>query len=190
MRGRAGVARGAHNPEVTGSNPVPATKNTGMTIDPISSQRAQKLHPFIKISVMELLSACYAKNVPIRIVQGFRTIEEQNALYSQGRTLPGKIITNAKGGDSWHNYGLAIDFCLLRSGNEISWNREEDADHDGQKDWHEVVDLFIAKGFEWGGNWTSFPDYPHFQKTMGLTIRKAKELYDAKKIDNNGYLIL
>ena len=161
-----------------------------MTVDPISTERAMKLHPAIRNEVLQLLSSCCSKNVPIRIVQGLRTIQEQDALYAQGRTAPGKIVTNARGGDSWHNYGLSIDFCVLRSGNQISWNRDEDADKDGIKDWHEVVDLFLSKGFEWGGNWTSFPDYPHFQKTMGLTIRKAKELYAAKKIDSKGYLII
>lgn len=161
-----------------------------MTVDSISAERAKKLHPSIRMDVLELLTACANKNVPIRIVQGLRTIDEQNALYAQGRTSPGKIITNAKGGDSWHNYGMAIDFCLLRQGNAISWNRDEDADKDGKKDWHEVVELFLAKGFEWGGNWTSFPDYPHFQKTFNLTIKKARELYSAKKIDSNGYLII
>lgn len=161
-----------------------------MTIDPITSERIKLLHPAIRNEVLEVTIACYHKNVPIRIVQGLRTFAEQDAIYAQGRTLPGKIVTNAKGGDSWHNYGLAPDFCLLRQGNQISWNREEDLDHDGQKDWHEVVDLFLSKGFEWGGNWTSFPDYPHLQKTLGLTIRKAKELYAAKKLDSKGYLII
>ena len=160
-----------------------------MTVDQISSERALKLHPLIRPLVMDLLVACDNKNVPIRIVQGLRTFEEQDALYAQGRTTPGKIVTNAKGGDSWHNYGLSIDFCLLRQGNQISWNRDEDMDHDGQKDWHEVVDLFLSKGFEWGGNWTSFPDYPHFQKTFGITIRKARELYATKK-DSKGYIII
>lgn len=159
-------------------------------MDPISSERILKLHPHIRSTVMELLTSCYNKNVPIRIVQGLRTIQEQDALYAQGRTTPGKIVTNAKGGTSWHNYGLSIDFCLLRQGNQISWSRDEDLDKDGQKDWEEVVQLFLSKGFEWGGNWTSFPDYPHFQKIFGLTIKKAQELYAAKKIDSKGYLII
>lgn len=161
-----------------------------MTIDQVTSDRIKKLHPAIRNEVLEITIACYNRNVPIRVVQGLRTIAEQDALYAQGRTAPGKIVTKAQGGDSWHNYGLSIDFCLLRQGNQISWNREEDFDDDGQKDWHEVVDLFLSKGFEWGGNWTSFPDYPHFQKTLGLTIRKAKELNAAKKIDSNGYIII
>lgn len=161
-----------------------------MTIDVITSERIKKLHPAIRQEVMECTISCYHKGVPIRIVQGLRTFSEQDGIYAQGRTTPGKIVTNAKGGDSWHNYGLSIDFCLLRQGNQISWSLEEDLDKDGIKDWHEVVDVFLSKGFEWGGNWTSRPDYPHFQKTLGLTIRRAKELYAAKKIDSNGYLII
>lgn len=132
-------------------------------IDTVSIQRAEKLHPRIKLIVFECLSKCIDMKVPIRIVQGLRTIYEQNTLYAHGRTWeelskaglsfvianPGlPKVTNAKGGDSWHNYGLSIDFVLLRGEKQISWNRQEDLDNDGQKDWNEVVDLFILKEFK------------------------------------------
>ena len=158
-------------------------------IDSVTIQRVEKLHPRIKPIVFDNLSKCIDMKVPIRIVQGLRTVDEQNALYAQGRTTPGPIVTKAKGGDSWHNYGLSFDFCLLRNGKAISWNREEDLDGDGQKDWSEVVNLFILTGFDWGGNWTSFPDYPHIQKLFGLTLSKAKKLLADKKVDSNGYII-
>jgi len=83
--------------------------------DTVSINRAYLLHPKIRQEVMDLIDKSEAKmpGVAVRIVQGLRTIEEQNSLYAQGRTKPGKIVTNAKGGQSYHNYGMAIDFALL-----------------------------------------------------------------------------
>jgi len=173
-------------------------------IDSITIQRAEKLHPRIKPAVFECLSKCIDLKVPVRIVQGLRTFGEQSAIYGNGRTAEqliikgidgkfanpsAKIVSNAAPGSSFHNYGISIDFCLLRGDKQISWNRNEDLDGDGEKDWMEVVNLFMLKGFEWGGNWTSFPDYPHFQKTFGLTIVKCKQLINDKKVDSNGYII-
>lgn len=156
-------------------------------IDPISVERVKLLHPYIRLEVMDGLSSCVNSNVPIRVVQGFRTIEEQDKLYAQGRTAAGPVVTMVKGGSSWHNFAVAFDFCLLRGGKSISWNRDENLDGDRVKDWTEVVDIFMKRGFEWGGNW-QFKDYPHFQKTFGLTIFKAKELLSLKKVDKNGYI--
>ena len=173
-------------------------------IDTVTIQRTEKLHPRIKLLVFENLSKCIDINVPIRIVQGLRTMDEQATIYGNGRTVEQliakgidgkfanpatKIVSNAVPGSSWHNYGLAFDFCLLRGAKTISWNRDEDLDNDGEKDWMEVVNLFILKGFDWGGNWSSFPDYPHIQKVFGLTLSKAKQLIADKKVDSNGYII-
>lgn len=159
-------------------------------IDKVTVDRANLLHPLIKPTVFELLSVLADKNIHIRIVQGLRTFAEQDALYAQGRTTQGQIVTKAKGGQSFHNYGLAFDFCILKDDKTISWNRDEDLNGDHMSDWMQVVNLFIAKGYEWGGNWTSFPDYPHIQKIFGLTIQKALDLYNQKKVDSNGYIII
>jgi len=175
------------------------------TLDKISVQRALKLHPLIRMEVIKGMHLCKEGGTPIRIVQGARTIAYQNSLYAQGRTqkqldrvglsrvkakphLP--KVTNARGGDSFHNYFFCFDFCLLRGKRQVSWSRQEDLDQDGQKDWDEVVDVFLQLGFDWGGNWSSFPDYPHMQRLFGLTLRKAKELYAQKKVDSHGFLII
>ena len=79
--------------------------------DTISLERCQKLHPLVSqeaIDCIEAAEATFPGNIKIRVVQGLRTIEEQNALYNQRPR-----VTKAKGGQSYHNYGLAIDFCLL-----------------------------------------------------------------------------
>ncbi|WP_051424674.1 M15 family metallopeptidase [Paenibacillus graminis] len=105
------------------------------------------------------------------ITQGLRTIAKQDALYAQGRTKPGPIVTNARGGHSYHNYGLAIDFALLQpDGRNVSWDMNRDGNGDRVADWKGVVQQAKALGFEWGGDWTSIKDYPHFQMTFGLVL--------------------
>jgi peptidoglycan L-alanyl-D-glutamate endopeptidase CwlK len=109
-----------------------------------------------------------------RITHTLRTITEQDALYAQGRTKPGKKITNAKGGQSFHNYGMAFDICLIIDGKEASWDMLKDFDGDKEADWMEIVHIAKKHGWEWGGDWTKFKDYPHFQKTYGYTTTKLK----------------
>ena len=117
-----------------------------------------------------------------RITHTLRTIEEQDALYKQGRTKPGKKVTNAKGGQSYHNYGMAFDICLVVDGKTASWDMEEDFDKDHEADWMEVVHIAKKYGWEWGGEWPKFKDAPHFQKTYGYNTTKLKAM-----MKNSGY---
>lgn len=170
--------------------------------DKISITRAQLLHPAVRQEVVDLIDkaeAGFPPGIAVRIVQGLRTIEEQNELYAQGRTKPGNIVTNARGGSSYHNFGLAIDFAILidKDGNgtydELSWDIKKDNDKDGIADWLEVVKVFEAAGWEWGGRWSSIRDYPHVQKTTfngkKYSWQELFELYKARKIDKVGYVI-
>ncbi|EAC2868379.1 M15 family metallopeptidase [Listeria monocytogenes] len=101
------------------------------------------------------------KGIYLCVAQGYRSSAEQNALYAQGRTKPGAVVTNAKGGQSNHNYGVAVDLCLYTSdGKNVIWESTTSR-------WKTVVSAMKAEGFAWGGDWKSFKDYPHF------------ELYDA-----------
>ena len=84
----------------------------------------------------------------MRIVQGLRTFPEQDALYAQRPK-----VTNAKGGQSYHNYGLAIDFCLIIDGKQVSWNSTKDSDNDHVADWEEVIRIFEAAGWKSGRAW-------------------------------------
>lgn len=152
-------------------------------MDKISSQRIDLLHPKIREEIrglVEKANSLIASNITIRIVQGLRTIDEQNALYAQGRTKPGKIVTNAKGGSSFHNYAIAFDFAFLVNGKEISWDINKDWDGDKIADWMEVVNLFKKAGYEWGGDWKSLKDYPHIQKSFGYTWQQLYKKYQNK----------
>lgn len=93
-------------------------------MDKVTQDRIKLLHPKVRDEVSKIVNEAnnlLTKHSQIRIVQGLRTIEEQNDLYAQGRTKQGKKVTNAKGGSSFHNYGLAVDFCLLIDDKDISW---------------------------------------------------------------------
>lgn len=140
-----------------------------------SAARLNGLHPVVKQAAELLIERSYKRGVPIVITQGLRTIAEQNALYNQGRTLPGLIVTNARGGHSYHNFGLAIDFALLMpDGKNVSWDMRRDGDFDRTFDWLEVVEEAKKIGFEWGGDWKTFKDYPHFEMVFGLTCAQLR----------------
>ncbi|EAG8523400.1 N-acetylmuramoyl-L-alanine amidase family protein [Listeria innocua] len=97
------------------------------------------------------------QGVYLCVAQGYRSKAEQNALYAQGRTKPGSVVTNAKGGQSNHNYGVAVDLCLYTSdGKNVIWESTTSR-------WKKVVAAMKAEGFKWGGDWKSFKDYPHFE---------------------------
>lgn len=151
--------------------------------------RIKKLHPLIRQDVIDAILEINEGGVNIRITYGLRTFAEQDKLYAKGRTIKGSKVTNAKGGQSYHNYGLAIDFCLLHKDGKVSWSMHEDLDKDGKKDWKEVVDAFKKRGFEWGGEWTTFKDNPHLQKIFGSHWKNMLKLYNAKKVDSEGYII-
>jgi len=144
-----------------------------LTLEYVRSKSAAKLRgllPVVAAAASALIDRCYARGVPIVITQGLRTIAEQDALYAQGRTKPGKIVTNARGGYSNHNFGVAIDFALLTGdGRSVSWDTRLDGDRDGVADWNEVVEEAKKLGFAWGGDWRTFKDMPHFEMTFGLS---------------------
>lgn len=158
-----------------------------MPRDTISIERIKLLHPAIRDLITKAIDRAECGlpiNTAIRIVQGLRTISEQDALYAKGRTSSGPIITNAKGGRSFHNYGLAVDFALLLDRNSdgtyetLSWSMIADADKDGIVDWSEIVSAFESFGFSWGGKWRTFKDYPHLEMTFGHDWRWYLDQYN------------
>ncbi|MEK4520032.1 M15 family metallopeptidase [Paenibacillus sp. FSL H8-0122] len=149
-----------------------------LTLDQVklkSLPRLSGLHPVLVAATVALIERCYTRGVNIVITQGFRSKAEQDALYAQGRTKPGSIVTNAKGGTSNHNHGLAIDFgLLLPDGRTVSWDTLRDGDKDSLPDWSEVVEEAKKLGLSWGGDWRSFKDMPHFDMTFGLSIAQLR----------------
>lgn len=153
-------------------------------VDKVSQDRIDQLHPSIRLDISNLIEKINTKvltgRAKVRIAQGLRTFAEQDALYAQGRTKPGKKVTNAKGGQSIHNYGLAVDIVLILDGKTASWDEKSDFDKDRQSDWMEVVSEFKKAGWVWGGDWRTFKDMPHFEKTKGLSLKQIQEKYNKK----------
>lgn len=165
-------------------------------MDKITIDRIKLLHPKVREEVQEIYEEiCEALKgrAMCRFSYTLRTFAEQDALFAQGRTKPGKIVTKARGGQSYHNYGLAVDIVLLvdRDGNgtfeSAAWDTKTDFDGDKVSDWMEVVNIFKRYGWTWGGDWR-FVDAPHFEKPLGLSIAQLQRLHRDKKTDKNGYV--
>lgn len=138
------------------------------------TQEVTGLHPIVASKQEQLVSLARKKGIRIIITEGYRSEERQEELYQQGRTTDGQIVTSARGGESYHNYGLAIDFAIRVSDDKVIWDMEYDGNGNGKSDWLEIVDIAKELGFEWGGDWVNFPDYPHLQYDFGYSIAELK----------------
>lgn len=129
------------------------------------------LHPRLQTKIGQLISLCEKQGLKIQITECVRTKAEQDALYAQGRTKAGKIVTNAKGSSysSMHQWGISFDFC--RADGKGAFN-----DSDGF--FNKVGGIGKSIGLEWGGSWKSPVDKPHFQlPDWGSTPTQLKKLY-------------
>lgn len=129
-----------------------------------SQNRLKKVHPELGKRVTAMIEALATQGHTIEVVQGLRTFAEQDALFAQGRSKPGQIVTRAKGGQSNHNYGLAVDLCPFVDGKPI-WNAPP-------AEWFELGKEAMKRGLEWGGDWKKFIDKPHVQ-IPGLTVNQC-----------------
>ncbi|MFC4811652.1 M15 family metallopeptidase [Paenibacillus sp. GCM10023250] len=141
----------------------------GEPLPPVTS-----LHPVVAAKMMDLIKRTSEAGIVIMITDGFRSKLEQDVLYEQGRSAKGRIVTNAKGGTSYHNYGLAIDFALRTPQGDVIWDMKYDGNKNGKADWQEVAAAAKSLGFAWGGDWKSFKDYPHLQMDFGYSIDELK----------------
>jgi len=148
--------------------------------DSITLNRIDLMHPILRDELRNQyleINTQLPKGVRLRFTHTLRTFEEQSELYAQGRTKAGKIVTNADAGRSWHNYAMAMDIVILYD--KDNNGTFETASWDEDKYFMTVVNYFKSKGWFWGGDFRSFKDSPHFEKTFGLTISQALAKYNA-----------
>ena len=140
-------------------------------MDSVSETRLALVHPLLSHKVHAMAQDLAAKGIYIRVVQGLRTKEEQDALYAIGRTAPGHIVTNARGGYSNHNFGMAVD-CVPGIRGEGPWVPNWNASH---PDYQDMISAGIAQGLVSGSTWIHMPDEPHFQ-LAGIPVTPTDEM--------------
>lgn len=117
------------------------------------------------------LKDCADAGVEVLVYCTYRSPAEQNELYSHGRTKPGPVVTNATGGNSMHQYRVALD-CVPMLMGKPQW--------DADKTYALMATLAKPHGIEWAGDWKRFREFPHFQYTQGLSLadfKAGKELH-------------
>jgi peptidoglycan LD-endopeptidase CwlK len=124
-----------------------------------TSSSISSLNPIVAQKARKFLDLAKANNMDVRITAAFRSWNDSDRLYAQGRTTPGDVISNARGGESYHNWGLAFDAAPFENG-VISNDIEK---------FKAMGKLGEQAGLEWGGRFKDLLDYPHFQYTFGLS---------------------
>jgi peptidoglycan L-alanyl-D-glutamate endopeptidase CwlK len=177
-------------------------------IDKITMDRIELLHPNhipeVKDIYLNRIVPALTGRAICRFAYTLRSFSEQAEIFAQGRTklfdAKGNrlgIVTKAKPGQSYHNFGLALDIVLIKDTNAdgrpdaASWEQNTDFDKDGKPDWMEVVSIFKKAGWTWGGDFKSIKDAPHFEKTFGLNWRELLKRHNDKQfIPGTNYVII
>jgi peptidoglycan LD-endopeptidase CwlK len=147
------ICPGASPPTSTSTSTAAAAPPSGDKVDPRSESVIATLLPEVQPYARALVTKAAANGITIKVISGLRTYDEQNDLYAQGRTKPGKIVTNAPAGYSNHNFGIAFDIGVFEGTKYL----------DESPKYKAVGVLGTDLGLEWGGNWKSIQDEPHFQ---------------------------
>ena len=128
----------------------------------INSRSLDDLAPPAKQRAEAFIAAAKAKGIDLLVTSTYRDNESQDALYAQGRTAPGNIVTRAKAGQSWHNYRCALDVVPLVNGKAI-W--------DDQALWKQVGEIGKSCGLEWAGDWKTFKAVSYTHLTLPTILR-------------------
>lgn len=150
-------------------------------INQISQVRLTQVHPKLAALVNQMDLALTMEGIQIEVVQGLRTMAEQATIFAQGRTTPGKIVTEARPGYSMHNFGVAVDLVPGIRG-QASWEPNWVAE---SPDFATMVKCGIGLGLVSGSEWKSFPDMPHFQ-LAGLPVTPTdpmRECLESKGVE-------
>jgi peptidoglycan L-alanyl-D-glutamate endopeptidase CwlK len=148
-----------------------------MTYDERNNQTLAQIHPSLRYKLIHLLDLLRLRGEDILLYDGTRTDAEQDGLWQIGRDQNGRVIgttvTDARGGYSFHNYGLAVDFAPVGPlGLELS--KRTKLEWAAKARYETIGSLARDIGLEWGGDWHK-PDKPHLQYSDGLTIADLKQ---------------
>jgi peptidoglycan L-alanyl-D-glutamate endopeptidase CwlK len=133
----------------------------------INSRDINELNPTVASLCQLFINKCKDNNIDVIITSTYRDAESQDSLYAQGRTTPGKKVTNAKAWQSYHNFKVAFDFCPVVNG-KAQWNDTATFTKCGE--------IAESLGLEWAGRWKSFKELAHCQYTEGKTLEQLRKL--------------
>lgn len=139
----------------------------------MTSRKLTDLHPLMQPLVVDFLARAESVGIDLLVTCTYRSDEEQARLYAIGRTKPGRRVTNAKPGQSMHNFryggkpaSLAVDVVPMRAGKPVWGTTGADLAL-----WQRVGRLGESAGLEWAGRWTRFREFPHFQHPDAKSVR-------------------
>lgn len=157
---------------------VESSVPTSSKVSQRNEKSIAKLHPQVQDKIRKFINDVYTKHqVQLVIVQDYRTYTQQDALYAKGRTASGSVVTNARGGQSNHNFALAVDVFPLWEDGKL--HMDVKSDQKNIKILKKIAPIGKGIGLEWGGDWKSIIDNPHFQLKTGKTMAQLRELTES-----------
>lgn len=161
----AGIALGVAGAAFVGYRLAKGHQHNGLieaTWDAATNKQLAQLHPdFAPLAARFINTVERQLGIRLRIPRegGYRSLQRQAELYAQGRTAPGRIVTNARPGKSYHNYGLAVDVVEIKDGRAI-WDNPR---------LQEIAAIGKSLGMRWGGDFRSIKDTPHYEFSGGFS---------------------
>jgi peptidoglycan L-alanyl-D-glutamate endopeptidase CwlK len=159
--------------------------------DAQSIKMLEELHPKVRPDFQAFIEECEQQyDITLRIMSAYRDMSAQAKIYAVGRTVKGEnvtdakpfgdVISDAKPGSSWHNFGMAVDLGIVLVNGSISYNFN----------YMKFANIGQQWGITWGGNFpNSFKDPDHFEEQAGQTLHGLLALYNAGKFINGTQFI-
>jgi peptidoglycan L-alanyl-D-glutamate endopeptidase CwlK len=168
---------------------TPTLAGQGKPADSRSEGNIATLHPRVRPFARALIEKAAGQGIIIKVTSATRSFAEQDELFAQGRTKPGPIVTKVRGGFSNHNFGIAVDITIFKGSTDPEKAKTPVFESPLYK---AIGALGTDLGLEWGGNWTSFKDEPHFQLRPGWAAKMSEpdmltELRSRKKSGKDIY---
>jgi len=155
-----------------------ATAKTYGTFDPRTEENIASLVPKAQRAARQFLVAAKVFPYTVKILSGGRTYAEQTAIYAQGRSKPGKVVTNAPAGSSNHNFGIAFDVGIFDG--KTYFTGATKAQTDAYLKLRKLTKPAVLE-LDWGGDWKSSKDYPHYELHTGMSTRQVRASLESGK---------
>ena len=164
---------------------TPTRTGEGKKADSRSEGNIATLLPLVRLMPRALIEKAANQGIIIKVTSGTRSFAEQDELFAQGRTKPGKIVTKARGGFSNHNFGVAFDVTIFKGSTDPEKAKTPVFESPVYK---AIGTLGTELGLEWGGNWKTIVDEPHFQLRPGWAadLSEQQMLAELRKRKDSG----